>query len=113
VFELPGAAGRALQRAQDEFAQAMRDFPDDAAHHTALGWLASERNRVAEAHEALDTAIRLDPRAARPVVLKGVLAARAGKYAEAVGLWRKAKSLEPNYPNIDQLISEASKLAGR
>jgi predicted CXXCH cytochrome family protein len=113
VVALPGTAGQALGRAQDEFAQAMREFPDDASHHTAIGWLESERDRVAEAHEALDTAIRLDPRAARPVVLKGVLAARAGRYEEAVGLWRKAKSLEPNYPNIDQLISEASKLAGR
>ena len=58
---------------------------------------------------ALDTAIRLDPKAARPLVIKGVIAAREGRFKEASELWRKAKALEPGYPNIDRLIEEAEK----
>jgi predicted CXXCH cytochrome family protein len=113
IAELPGAAGDALRRAQDDYAQALRDFPDVAANHAALGWLDSERNRTAEAHVALDTAIRLDPRAARPLVIKGVLAARSGDFGEAVEWWRKARSLEPAYPNIDRMISEAERMRPR
>jgi predicted CXXCH cytochrome family protein len=115
VVELPGAAGALLARAQDEYARGLRDFPDVAANHTALGWLAAERRQTSQAHAALDTAIRMSPSAARPHVIKGVIAAREGKFADAAESWRKARSLEPGYPNIDQLILEADKrkAAGR
>jgi hypothetical protein len=53
--------------------------------------------------------MRLDPNAARPVVIKGVMAAREGNYDLAATLWRKAKALDAGYPNIDQLIAEAEK----
>ena len=109
IAQLPGAAGEALARAQDEYATALRDFPDVASNHAALGWLEAERDRSEPAQTALDAAIRLDPRAARPWVIKGVMAARAGRFQEASEHWRKAKSLEPNYPNIDRLIDEAQK----
>jgi Flp pilus assembly protein TadD len=46
---------------------------------------------------------------ARPYVVKGVIAAREGRFEEAARLWRKAKSVDPAYPNIDQLIAEADK----
>ena len=113
VAELPGIAGVALSRAQNDYAQSLRDFPDVPGNHAALGWLESERNRPAEAHSALDTAIRLDPRAARPLVVKGVLAARAGNFAEAIEFWQKAKSLDPTYPNIDRMIAEAERRKGQ
>jgi hypothetical protein len=45
-------------------------------------------------------------------VVKGVLFAREGKFADAVEMWRKARSIEPSYPNIDQLIAEAEKRKG-
>ena len=109
IAELPGAAGALLTRAQDEYAASLRDFPDAPANHTALGWLAAERRQMSEANDALDTAIRLAPTVARPHVLKGVIAAREGRFADAAELWRKARSLDPAYPNIDQLISEADR----
>ena len=109
IAELPGAAGQALARAQDDYLRALNDFPDIPGNHTARGWLESERKHLPEAHAALDTAIRLDPRAARPLVIKGVMAARAGDFTAAVEWWRKAKSLQPAYPNIDQMINEAEK----
>ena len=46
---LPGRAGEVLARAQDDFAAALRDFPDSASNHAALGWLDSERGRSADA----------------------------------------------------------------
>jgi tetratricopeptide (TPR) repeat protein len=109
IVELPGAAGQALARAQDDYAAALRDFPDAASNHAALGWLESERGNTLVALAALDTAIRLDPRAARPHVIKGVMAAREGRFDAAIELWQKAKALDPGYPNIEPLIQEAQK----
>ena len=109
IAELPGAVGEALSRAQDEYADALQAFDDAPSNHSALGWLESERGRVAEATAALDRAIHLNPRAARPYVTKGVIAARRERFREAADLWRKARDLEPSYPNIDRLIEEAEK----
>jgi tetratricopeptide (TPR) repeat protein len=109
ISSLPGRAGEVLARAQDELAAARLDFPDTPTNHTSLGWLYVERNRLEEATAALDRAISLAPRAARPLVIKGVIAARQSRFAEAVDLWKKARTLEPGYPNIDRLIAEAEK----
>jgi len=109
IAQLPGKAGEVLARAQDEYASALLVFPDAASNHAALGWLEAERGRVAEAKVAVENAIRLDPNASRPWVIKGVIAARDGNYAEAVDLWRKARSLDPAFPNIDRLIEEGEK----
>jgi len=109
ISSLPGAIGQQLARAQDEYAQSLQDFPDAATNHSALGWLDAERNRTAEASAALDRAMSLDPRAARPLVIKGVIAARENRFNDAIDLWKKAKAVEPAYPNIDQLIAEAEK----
>jgi predicted CXXCH cytochrome family protein len=106
---LPGAAGAALVKAQDEYAASLEAFPDVAANHASRAWLESERGRVDEAQKALDEAIQVDPNFARPYVVKGVLAARAGRFQEAVDLWKKARSIEPGYPRIDALIAEAEK----
>ncbi len=39
----------------------------------------------------------------------GILAARAGKFDEALQLFRHAKQLDPAHPNIDRLIEEVQK----
>ncbi|MGQ0735981.1 MAG: multiheme c-type cytochrome [Acidobacteriota bacterium] len=109
IAELPGAAGQALGRAQEEFAAALNDFPDASANHTALGWLEAERNHGVEALRALDHATRLDPRAARPWVIRGIMAARLGQLDEAIAHWNKARSLEPDVPGVAELIAEAQR----
>jgi tetratricopeptide (TPR) repeat protein len=109
IVQLPAKAGEALRRAQDEYATALRSFDDSPGNHSALGWLESERGRLDEATAALDRAIHLNPRAARPYVIKGVMAARAERFREAADLWRKARDLEPGFPNINRLIEEAEK----
>jgi predicted CXXCH cytochrome family protein len=107
VSELPGRAGSALSRAQDEYVLGMSMFPDAAWNHTASAWMQGERGHVEEARRSLDTALSLDPRLARPWVVRGVLAAREARFAEAIDAWKKARDLEPGYPNIDRLIAEA------
>jgi predicted CXXCH cytochrome family protein len=109
VSHLPDAAGLALMRAQEEYALSLRSFPDSAANHAALAWLEAQRGRLPEALAAADDALRVEPRFARPWVIRGVILARQEKFADAVEAWKKARSLEPSYPNIDQLIREAEK----
>jgi predicted CXXCH cytochrome family protein len=107
--ELPGPAGQALERAQAEYAESLRAFPDVAANHAALGWLHASRGQVDEAERSLDTAIHLEPDYPRPYVVKGIIAARAGRYEAAIDWWKKARALSPADPSLAQLIAEAEK----
>jgi predicted CXXCH cytochrome family protein len=109
IFDLPGPAGEALKKAQDEYIVSLDTFPDTASNHAAKGWLESERGNVIAARDALNKATLVEPNYAFPWVVKGVLLAREGKFAEAVEMWKKARSIEPSYPNINQLIAEAEK----
>jgi predicted CXXCH cytochrome family protein len=109
IVELPGAAGEALKRAQDEYVVSLDTFPDVASNHAAKGWLEAERGNVIVSRDALNKATTVEPNYAFPWVVKGVLLAREGKFAEAVEMWKKARSIEPSYPNIDQLIAEGEK----
>jgi len=109
IYELPGPAGEVLKRAQDEYIVSLDTFPDTASNHAAKGWLESERGNTMAARDALNKATLVEPNYAFPWVVKGILLAREGKFAEAVEMWRKARSIEPSYPNINQLIAEAEK----
>jgi predicted CXXCH cytochrome family protein len=109
VVQLPGPAGEALTKAQDEYILSLDTFPDSASNHAAKGWLEAERGNVVSARDALNKATQVEPNQAFAWVVKGVLMAREGKFAEAVEMWKKARSIEPSYPNIDQLIAEAEK----
>jgi Flp pilus assembly protein TadD len=81
-----------------------------AALQVSLGWFEAQRGNLAAAHHAVDAAMRLTPSDAYAVVLKGVLLARERKFEEAVEMWKKARSIEPSFPNIDALIAEAERL---
>lgn len=109
IVELPGNAGQALRRAQEEYILSLDMFPDVASNHAAKAWLEAERGNTAQARGALDKAIAVEPQYAFPWVVKGVLLAREGRFAEAVEMWKTARAIEPGYPNIDQLIAEAEK----
>ncbi len=109
VITLEGAPGELLGRAQDELADSLQQFPDVASNHASRGWLEAERGHLAEAQEALDAAIKVEPNFARPYIVKGVIAARAEQYDEAIDLWKKARSIEPGYPRVNDLIAEAEK----
>lgn len=109
IVQLPGPAGEALRKAQEEYILSLDTFPDTASNHAAKGWLEAERGNTVSALDALNKATVVEPNYAFPWVVKGVLSARQGRFAEAAELWKKARSIEPSYPNIDQLISEAEK----
>ena len=109
IVELPGPAGEALRKTQEEYVIGLDMFPDMASNHASKGWLEAERGNVIVARDALNKAIAVEPNYAFPWVVKGVLSAREGKFADAVEMWKKARSIEPSYPNIDQLIAEGEK----
>ncbi|HJU42490.1 MAG TPA: HEAT repeat domain-containing protein [Vicinamibacterales bacterium] len=112
IVELPGQAGEALRKAQQEYVLSLDAFPDVASNHAAKGWLEAERGNVMVARDALNKATAVEPNYAFPWVVKGVLLAREGKFQEAVEMWKKARSIEPSYPNIDTLIAEGEKRKG-
>jgi tetratricopeptide (TPR) repeat protein len=113
TVQLPGAAGAALARALDDHAQALAGFPDSAANITELAWRQLERGQAADAEVLVARALALDGRRARPWVIRGVLEARRERMAEAASAWRKAREIDPGYPNIDKLIEEATRRVPR
>ena len=109
VVTAPGRAGEALSRAQADYDASLRAFPESAPGMAALAWLHALKGDDAEASRAADAALALDQNMARPYVIRGVLAARAGRLADAIAAWKKARSLDAATPNIDTMIDEASK----
>jgi predicted CXXCH cytochrome family protein len=111
VVTAPGRAGEALSRAQIELAESLRSVPESASQQATLAWLLAQRGEAAAAEEAVRAAIALDARFARPHVIRGVLAARAGRFDDALASWRRARALDPATPNIDRMIEEAQRRA--
>ena len=110
VVTLTGNVGAALRRAQDEYVASLGTFGDNAGDHLALGWFEMERRNDVEAIAALQRALLLSPDNPKPRVFLGVIAARRGDYAGAIREWKKVRSAQPSYPNIDRLIEEAERL---
>ena len=89
----------------------LRSFPDSAPQQASLAWLLAQRGEADAAEQAVRAAIALDAKFARPHVIRGVLAARAGRYDVALASWRTARDLDPQTPNIDRMIDEAQRRA--
>jgi predicted CXXCH cytochrome family protein len=109
VVTTPGRAGEALSRAQMELAESLRSVPESASQQATLAWLLAQRGEAAAAEEAVRAALALDARFAQPHVIRGVLAARAGRFTDALASWRRARELNPATPNIDRMIDEAQR----
>lgn len=109
VVAAPGRAGEALARAQQELAASLRAFPESATMQATLAWLHAQRGEDADADRVATAALALDPGAARPYVIRGVVAARAGRFKEALASWRAARDRDPATPNIDRMIEEATR----
>lgn len=109
ITTAPGRAGEALARAQGELIDSLRSFPDSAAQQALLAWVHAQRGEDLDAVRAADAAGRVDPTLARPYVVRGVVAARAGRFADALAEWKAAKQRDPGTPNIDRMIDEAAR----
>jgi predicted CXXCH cytochrome family protein len=107
IVTLGGAEGAALTRAQAEYATSLRTFPDSASHQASFGWLQASLGLTADAARSLELARSLDANDPRPLVYLGVLAAQGERYADAIALWQQAQTLDPRYPSIDRMITEA------
>jgi tetratricopeptide (TPR) repeat protein len=112
ISHLDDAYGKALLQAQADYADSLSIFHDVAEDHVSLGWLKAEMSDTAGALRELQTGLALDPRNGMAYVYLGVIAARSGKYGQAIGDWERAKALGAGSAAIDRLISEARKRAG-
>ena len=109
VITAPGRVGEALARAQRDLAESLRSFPDSAPQQASLAWLLAQQGDAEAAEQAVRAAIALDAKLPRPHVIRGVLAARAGRFDEALASWRTARDLDPSTPNIERMIEEAQR----
>lgn len=115
-----------LQRQQHEYAKAREAFSKVIALKgmTAQGWadyadaLASQAggSLAGEPARAVDRALQMDPNNIKALWLKASFAHEQRRFAEALVLWQKLRSLLPAESSdariIDSNIAEASALAG-
>ena len=92
----PEPQERHWSRAQDEYALALGQFPDVAGQSRGARLARSRTTSIGtQAHRSARHRDSSGSKRARPLVIKGVIAAREGRFKEALELWRKAKALEP------------------
>lgn len=111
VATAPGRAGEALARRNSNWLRACGRFRNRRPQQAALAWLHAERGEAEASARAVDAALAVDPALARPYVIRGVLAARAGRFSDALASWRAARERDPRTPNIDRMIDEATRRA--
>lgn len=72
---------------------------------TMSGYTALNNGQLELASDFIEKAIRLYPEVATYYILKGMLSLKKGNVKQAKDLWLYAKSLDPNDPDLEQLIN--------
>ncbi len=109
VLEMEGENGPRLARAQAEYVQALRNWPDVPEFRVNLGSYHILRKNYAEAISELQIAIQLNPELPDAYYNAGRAYAYQGQFKQALDSWKKARELKPTYPDIDRLIDAAEK----
>jgi len=100
--------GRALARAEDDYAAMLSAFPDVATNHSRSGGSSSRAGGCRKPGTRSSAPWRSaaggrPPRGARLVF------ARQERFGDAIKEWRLAQKLDPKDPRPDRLIAEAEK----
>ncbi len=92
----------------EQFKKMVADFPDSPMSHFSLGRLYLERRQYAEAAQALENAVRLDPTYAAAMVALGDALAGAGDAAKAREVLGRARehALAQGHPGLAEEIDE-------
>jgi predicted CXXCH cytochrome family protein len=109
ISQLPGPAGAALARAQDDYAASLRAFPDSAGVHAALAFLDLSRGRAADAESDIATAAHLDSSNVSVHFVRGLVHATAGRLDQALADWKFVQAIDPGYHDVSRLIEELQK----
>ena len=92
---LAAFAARDRQRAVSELRAAIELLPNHAEYHAALGLLLLEDKRKADALDAFDEALRLNPYEALASYGKGMIAYRAKDWRAAESCFFQALAAQP------------------
>jgi tetratricopeptide (TPR) repeat protein len=95
----PAAAPADLLMQLDKLQQDAKMAPGNAQAWTRLGDALMDSQRFAEAIDAYDKALALDPKNVNVLVDQGTCYRGAGKFDKAVEQYRKALKINPNFPN--------------
>ena len=101
-----------LDEAESIYRQIAAALPDhfDAVH--LLGALCYQRNRLEEAREFLERAMRLDPAAAEPYYHFGCVLQAQNRFSEAITYYRLAIARRPEYAEAFNNLGNAHKELG-
>ena len=92
----------------EQFKQMAAEFPDEPMAHFSLGKAYLERRQYADAVQALETAVRLDPTYAAAMVSLGDAYAGAGKTQQAREVLTRARdtALAQSHASLAEEIDE-------
>ncbi len=92
----------------EQFKQMVAEFPEAPMAHFSLGKALLERKQYAEAVQALETAVRLDPQYAAALVSLGDALVGAGQAPRAREVLTRARdnALAQGHPGLAEEIDE-------
>ena len=97
----------ALMEEEKYLKRAVKEFPDDPALLSALGFLYQRQHKLELARSLEERAVQKDPLDTVAATDLGVIAAQTGNLKEAERLWRQAFEREPGSSAIGLNLSKA------
>jgi Flp pilus assembly protein TadD len=105
--------GVALCEEEKYLKRALKQFPDDPALLSALGFLYQRQHKLELARSLEECAVQKDPLDNVAATDLGVIAAQTGNLQEAERLWRQAFEREPGSSAIGLNLSKALYTEGK
>ena len=103
----------AWREAQTNFAQAIKENPDDPVLLSAMGYSEQQRGETNEARDLYERALKIDPLLNDAAANLGILEAKSGNLDKAVALWQQAFRRVPNQSAIGLNLALAFCVAGQ
>ncbi len=95
-----------LTKAQEELESILRDFPENAKAHTALGSVLYAQQRIDDAIAALKKSLELDPQSVNAAITLGQIYLLQGEQENAQQIFVDALKRQPE--NIDVILAAAT-----
>jgi tetratricopeptide (TPR) repeat protein len=84
-------------KAEQQFLQLTKDYPTYSGPYNNLGILYFQEDKIEQAKNAFNTALKLNPRSVVSLNHLGIISRRDGKFKEAQDYYERALKVDPDY----------------
>ncbi len=104
-----GEMGKRFEGSKAEYLQSLESWPNVPDFRINIGNLHLLDSKFEEAASEYKVALQLDPASADAWYYLGMTYVRMEQWDEAIDAWSELKRIDPEYGNLDQLISSAKR----